>query len=944
MRRLILVVLLLIAGPAQAQWGGGFLQPTHYGPPPPATCQRGAAFVDGCSSAPTGTAQMPALLTGYTARSPWNVAGVDYLVGYPTGTVLADPATISIPGVTVNTGTHTVTITGSSITLSGYDFGLANGWKVVANGSGATVQNSKFKVGTNQGTQGTVLDANGSNFSFLANEVDGNSRAVTAQAGYTLGFAGTGTVTIQYNYLHNSGGDMLEMGSGNWTNQQIRYNLFQDIGYQTAHSDTIQWCRSVIAAGNVDFNTVYQSASGLSGEGLITLNSECPGSNMRNITVRNNTLISKVHDNFAVGQTITQDAGAAAGDHNATYANYTDPTGINSFTGSPWFPTGFEDSALGTPGTVHNLTNMLTGTLISVPTQSSPTADGYYVYPDNVGYSPCLCDIFAITPSPASGNITTGNTITLTLTMDAPTTVIGTPTIALNSGGTASYVSGSGTKSLNFSYTVAGGNSASTLAVTSITGTMKDEVGNTSVLTPLTNLTLSFPGLSVNSAGNSLAFTVLNTAVINATTTGSGTYTGSAPSGLTNAAYGGACTGSSTVSGFSASAGTWSATFTTPASPCTGTLSVTGTGSNMATGVSPSTVFSSGGSCPDNDGSSGAPAGSAQLPTLLSGYAARINGAHGLGCLVAAVDYHVGLPSTTTPVVPTSGNLPAGATISGNAVSINSNNVTLQGFDFTGKSISGSGRSGTIIQNNKFQVTGSCLTPILLQNAGTTTIQFNDITGATGSTCPGGYTSGFTGEVNVNPIAGATFTYQWNNHQTVNEDAVAVQGPGSGTAAFFMQYNLFQAMGFAGHPDGVQFCAGNFATPTLRHNTYYQPQALLGQIDSQILHVEAQCSPAGKITNATVVYNTFVQPGSSNCIAVDIPGTCTSNSTISCKNDSPPSTTNSGMVVSGNYLDWTTSQINIDNTTACTSITIGSPSANWDMKLGVTMTSNQHHP
>lgn len=454
-----------------------------------------------------------------------------------------------------------------------------------------------------------------------------------------------------------------------------------------------------------------------------------------------------------------------------------------------------------------------------------------------------------------------------------------------------------------------------------------------------------FTGLNFNGGGGSPTITltsVPSSGTISTNLSTAFTYTVAAPSGLTAVWNPGGISG--TVSSFSASGGSGSAAVRTPGSAGTYTLSVTGTGSNTATAIAPnSTVVSTGTSCPDNDGSSGAPVGTIQHPALLSGYLAAINGTHGLGCLVAGVDYHVGLPSTTSLVVPTSGNLPAGASISGNAVSINSNNVTLQGFDFTGKSVSGSGRSGIIIQNNKFQVTGSCLTPILLQNAGTTTIQFNDITGATRSTCTDGYTSGFTGEVNVNPIAGATFTYQWNNHQTVNSDAVAVQGPGSGTAAFFMQYNLFEAMGYTGHPDGIQFCAGNFATPTMRHNTYYQPQALLGQIDSQILHVEAQCSPAGQITNATVAYNTFVQPGSSNCIAVDIPGTCTSNSTVSCKNDNPPSTTNSGMKVYGNYMDWTTSQINIDNTSGCTSIVIGSPDANWDMKLGVTMTSNQNH-
>src|ERR1019366_5544231 len=104
------------------------------------------------------------------------------------------------------------------------------------------------------------------------------------------------------------------------------------------------------------------------------------------------------------------------------------------------------------------------------------------------------------------------------------------------------------------------------------------------------------------------------------------------------------------------------------------------------------------GTCPDNDGSSGASAGSPQSPSLLAGYAATINGTHGLGCKVAGVDYHVGLPVGTTLVVPTSGNIPAGTSISGNIVTVNANNVTFQGFDMTGKSIQDDGISGLTIQ------------------------------------------------------------------------------------------------------------------------------------------------------------------------------------------------------------------------------------------------------
>jgi hypothetical protein len=62
----------------------------------------------------------------------------------------------------------------------------------------------------------------------------------------------------------------------------------------------------------------------------------------------------------------------------------------------------------------------------------------------------------------------------------------GTPTLSLNNGGTATYVSGSGTNALTFGYTVAGGQDTSDLAVTAVNlngATVKDQAGNAAVLT-----------------------------------------------------------------------------------------------------------------------------------------------------------------------------------------------------------------------------------------------------------------------------------------------------------------------------------------------------------------------------------------------------------------------------------------------------------------------------
>ncbi|MBB4382509.1 hypothetical protein, partial [Bradyrhizobium sp. SBR1B] len=76
---------------------------------------------DGLANAPANTPQLPNLLSGYSVRPTWNVAGVDYAVGYASGTILKTPSTISMAGVSVDSANHIINVSGSNVTLSGYD-------------------------------------------------------------------------------------------------------------------------------------------------------------------------------------------------------------------------------------------------------------------------------------------------------------------------------------------------------------------------------------------------------------------------------------------------------------------------------------------------------------------------------------------------------------------------------------------------------------------------------------------------------------------------------------------------------------------------------------------------------------------------------------------------------------------------------------------------------
>jgi gliding motility-associated-like protein len=102
---------------------------------------------------------------------------------------------------------------------------------------------------------------------------------------------------------------------------------------------------------------------------------------------------------------------------------------------------------------------------------------------------------FTTAPGVNSVSATTGNgyykageVITLTVVFSAGVTVTGTPTIALNSGGSAFYASGSGTATLLFTYTIGAGDTNADLDYTTVSalalsgGTIVDASANNAAL------------------------------------------------------------------------------------------------------------------------------------------------------------------------------------------------------------------------------------------------------------------------------------------------------------------------------------------------------------------------------------------------------------------------------------------------------------------------------
>ena len=112
--------------------------------------------------------------------------------------------------------------------------------------------------------------------------------------------------------------------------------------------------------------------------------------------------------------------------------------------------------------------------------------------------------VLSVTPSPTTGDLNAGKTITITTAMSGPEIVTGTPELLLNDGGVAIYNAAASTAtSLAFTYTVLAGQNTSALAVTgysdnggSITelfGVAPDMSGATSTLGGLLQIDTTAP-------------------------------------------------------------------------------------------------------------------------------------------------------------------------------------------------------------------------------------------------------------------------------------------------------------------------------------------------------------------------------------------------------------------------------------------------------------------
>lgn len=310
---------------------------------------------DGSDQAAPGKPLLPTLLDGYISRPPWMVAGVDYAVGMPVNAELKNPATINLAAVSIDAVTHILTITGSHVTLNGYDFGLAGGWGIYipAGVTGTAIQNSRFLVGANNLVP-INAGVGAGNLTVRYNTFDGGGRReddVWALVNYN----GSGIFDAQYNSFRNAPDDAIDFSSGHMTTI-VEHNVFENLGTSPgSHPDSVQYVGVTTDNSVISFNTIYQPhPSGMQGIQLAAQN----GSVLSRTTIANNVIVATKAGSRSMSYSIAiQQAVGNAINGVVVRDNYIDFSGA----WGPFYPPG------GSKLTFSGNVDMVTGTRISPP-------------------------------------------------------------------------------------------------------------------------------------------------------------------------------------------------------------------------------------------------------------------------------------------------------------------------------------------------------------------------------------------------------------------------------------------------------------------------------------------------------------------------------------------------------------------------------------------------
>ena len=305
------------------------------------TATIGTAVNDGSANAPAGAAQYPSLLSGYAVRPSWNVAGVDYRVGFPTGQSFTNIRT-SQPANTSLSG-NTLFVNADNVTINGYDFTAGGGVAISCAGhNNLTITNCNLG-GTNYLALSTSpIDFRGNGLTVTYNVIDGGATTAGAtgnETGLFFVFPNNTTlcnVTIQYNWLKNSPAQVIEYVATLNANIDFRFNFIDNFPiFSGAHMNYQQLGNGTTAAV-WNFNCTRQLANNGGAEGPQWYPGAGGTMTLNNSSISNNVFLAPGTVTGGVGKCMSNIIHGSAGGGvtlggNSYLAqnNYFDPSGSN---------------------------------------------------------------------------------------------------------------------------------------------------------------------------------------------------------------------------------------------------------------------------------------------------------------------------------------------------------------------------------------------------------------------------------------------------------------------------------------------------------------------------------------------------------------------------------------------------------------------------------------
>ena len=359
-------------------------------PPPPSAsaCPRGTAYQDGCAGAPTpaGAAQYPGLLAKYGARRPpWNVAGVDYYVGYPSNQTFKSWTVVNgaYGGASWGNNGDALYCNSGNAVLNGIDFTAANSNGAYGNvylppGGCTSLTITNSKIGCTSSSPGGVsywfihAQQNPVTIVLKNNIVDysacnklGGTQATGNPTLSLITSQYTTSLTLQYNVLRHYCDHTVET-LGSVSLLDFKFNLLDDPNNckgSEAHMNFTQFGGGTARGVNVSFNTVYLYQSPSSGNEAFQFYFNGGGTQVSPI-LSNNTLVDTIGElcyaMFGTGVYSPATTMSGSGTNSQNYFGlYTGLCGAG-IVAQPYYPRSFS-SGWNNAGNI----NMNTGALIT---------------------------------------------------------------------------------------------------------------------------------------------------------------------------------------------------------------------------------------------------------------------------------------------------------------------------------------------------------------------------------------------------------------------------------------------------------------------------------------------------------------------------------------------------------------------------------------------------